>query len=94
MTKPSRMGVTGRYSSVASSARSPWASSTGVVWVWKPVMALGLPAWPTTSTACRRETRHTTRYFCTCPTLTDTGSGRSSSSKVTSIRGCMAATSP
>lgn len=30
----------------------------------------------------------------TCPTLTDTGSGRSSSSKVTSMRGCMAATRP
>ena len=23
-----------------------------MVWVWNPVMVLGLPAWPTTSTAC------------------------------------------
>lgn len=30
----------------------------------------------------------------TCPTRTDTGRGRCSSSKVTSIRGCMAATRP
>ena len=45
MTKPSMMGVREVYSSVASSALSPWASSTGVVWVWKPVMVLGLPAW-------------------------------------------------
>ena len=44
MTKPSMMGVREVYSSVASSALSPWASSTGVVWVWKPVMVLGLPA--------------------------------------------------
>jgi len=41
------------HSSVASSARSPYASSTGVVCVWKPVMVFGLPAWPTTSTACK-----------------------------------------
>lgn len=27
-----------------SSARSPTDSSTGVVWVWKPVMVLGRPA--------------------------------------------------
>lgn len=51
ITKPSRMGVTGRNSSVANSARSPWANNTGVVCVWNPVMVLGLPAWPTTSTA-------------------------------------------
>ena len=44
------IGVTGKYSSVASSARSPCASKTGVVCVWKPVIVLGLPAWPTTST--------------------------------------------
>ena len=40
------------YFSVASSARSPAASKTGVECVWKPVIVLGLPAWPTTSTAC------------------------------------------
>lgn len=51
ITKPSIMGVRDRYSSVASSARSPCASNTGVVCVWKPVIVLGLPAWPTTSTA-------------------------------------------
>ena len=44
MTKPSMMGVRAEYSSVASSALSPCASSTGVVWVWNPVMVLGLPA--------------------------------------------------
>ena len=54
MTKPSMTGVSVVYSSVASSARSPWASSTGVVCVWKPVMDFGLPAWPTTSTAWER----------------------------------------
>ena len=36
MTKPSIIGVSGRYSSVANSARSPWAKSTGVVCVWNP----------------------------------------------------------
>lgn len=39
------------HSSVASSARSPYVSRTGVVCVWKPVMVFGLPACPTTSTA-------------------------------------------
>ena len=39
------------YSSVASSARSPYANKTGVVCVWNPVIVFGLPAWPTTSTA-------------------------------------------
>ena len=39
------------HSSVASSARSPCANSTGVVCVWKPVIDFGLPACPTTSTA-------------------------------------------
>jgi hypothetical protein len=51
MTQPSRMGVTAIYLSVASSARSPVASSTGVVCVWNPVMVLGRPAceeWPAT----------------------------------------------
>jgi hypothetical protein len=33
---PSRMGVSGRYFSVPSSARSPADISTGVVCVWKP----------------------------------------------------------
>ena len=43
MTMPSSSEETGRYSSVASSARSPWLSRTGVVWVWKPVIVFGLP---------------------------------------------------
>lgn len=47
------IGVNVKYSSVASSALSPIASKTGVVWVWKPVIVFGLPAWPTTSTACK-----------------------------------------
>lgn len=51
ITKPSIIGVKGIYSSVASSALSPNARSTGVVCVWKPVIVFGLPAWPTTSTA-------------------------------------------
>ena len=34
----------GRYFWLASSARSPTLSSTGVVCVWKPVIALGRPA--------------------------------------------------
>ena len=42
MTTPSSTEVvSGRYSSVASSARSPMASSTGVVCVWKPVILWG-----------------------------------------------------
>ena len=45
------------HCSVASSARSPCANRTGVVCVWKPVMDFGLPACPTTSTACEREER-------------------------------------
>lgn len=45
------MGVNETYSSVASSALSPYASNTGVVCVWKPVIVLGFPACPTTSTA-------------------------------------------
>jgi hypothetical protein len=51
MTNPSMIGVSGTYSSAASSALSPNASRTGVVWVWKPVIVFGFPAWPTTSTA-------------------------------------------
>lgn len=43
ITKPSRMGVSDSYSSVASCARSPKPSSTGVLFVTKPVMVLGLP---------------------------------------------------
>ena len=39
------------YFSVPSSARSPTASSTGVVCVWKPVMVFGRPACATVSTA-------------------------------------------
>lgn len=45
------IGVKAMYSSVANSALSPYANNTGVVWVWKPVIVFGLPAWPTTSTA-------------------------------------------
>ena len=41
---PSRIGVTGRYFCVPSSARSPTLSKTGVVCVWKPVIVLGRPA--------------------------------------------------
>lgn len=33
ITKPSIIGVKETYSSVANSARSPWASNTGVVCV-------------------------------------------------------------
>lgn len=44
------------------------------MWVWKPVMVLGRPACPTTSTAC--------------PTRTATLSGFRFSSRVISIRGC------
>lgn len=36
MTVPSRMGDSGRYCSLPSSARSPALISTGVVCVWKP----------------------------------------------------------
>ena len=32
------------HSSVASSALSPYAKRTGVLWVWNPVMVLGFPA--------------------------------------------------
>lgn len=41
MTKPSRSGDSGRYCSVASSARSPALSSTGDVCVWKPAQEPG-----------------------------------------------------
>ena len=58
------IGVTGRYSSVANSALSPYERRTGVVCVWNPVIVFGFPACPTTSTAC--------------PTRTLTGKGRSS----------------
>ena len=80
MTNPSMIGVTGKYSSVASSALSPCARRTGVVWVWNPVIVFGFPAWPTTSTAW--------------PTLTLTGRGLRFSSKVTNILGCMAVARP
>ena len=43
MTKFSRMGVRGMYWSVASCARSPYAKSTGVLFVTNPVIVLGLP---------------------------------------------------
>ena len=103
MTKPSMMGVREVYSSVASSALSPWASSTGVVWVWKPVMVLGLPAWRIlTCQHWQHNNHHQTRLetltapttSTAWPTRTLTGSGLSSSSKVTSILGCMAVASP
>ncbi len=51
ITNPSRVDVSGTNSSVPSSARSLKPSRTGVVCVWKPVIVLGLPAWPTVSTA-------------------------------------------
>jgi len=51
MTTPSNTGVSGMYFSLANSARSPTESRTGVVWVWKPVIVFGRPAWPTMSTA-------------------------------------------
>lgn len=95
------------HSSVASSALSPYARSTGVVCVWNPVIDFGLPAWPTTSTAykensvsspsspCNKCVRVSEQWWLclrTCPTRTDTGSGRNSSSNVTNILGCMAVT--
>lgn len=95
------MGVSEMYSSVASSARSPIASRTGVVCVWKPVMVFGLPAWPTTSTACQgtREVNQSADYLMesipkqlkpTIPTRTGTGHELRSSVKVINMRGCMA----
>lgn len=51
MTKPSMTGESGMYSSVASSARSPNDSSTGVVCVCDPAIVFGVPALPITSTA-------------------------------------------
>jgi hypothetical protein len=47
-------------SSVANSPRSVVPSRTGVWCVWKPDIVRGLPAWPTTSTACK-----TIKYKCT-----------------------------
>lgn len=44
-------GVRHLYSSVASSALSPTANRTGVVWVCTPAIVLGVPAFPMTSTA-------------------------------------------
>jgi len=44
-------GVRHMYSSVASSALSPTANRTGVVWVCTPAIVLGVPAFPMTSTA-------------------------------------------
>lgn len=52
MTKPSSTCAYGMNSSVANSARSIVPSRTGVWCVWKPDIVRGLPAWPTTSTAC------------------------------------------
>ena len=51
MTTPSNTLVRLRYFSSSSSARSPCASSTGVLCVCHPVMVFGRPAWPTMSTA-------------------------------------------
>ena len=51
MTTPSSTFVNARYFSSSSSALSPCASSTGVLCVCQPVMVLGRPACPTTSTA-------------------------------------------
>lgn len=51
ITNPSITGVRHLYSSVASSALSPTANSTGVVWVCTPAIVLGVPAFPMTSTA-------------------------------------------
>lgn len=62
------------YFSVASSALSPAERRTGVEWVWNPVMVLGRPAWPTTSTAW--------------PTRTGTERGLRFSSTVNNILGC------
>jgi hypothetical protein len=62
------------YFSLASSALSPAAKRIGVDCVWKPVMVLGRPAWPTTSTAC--------------PTQTSTERGLRFSSTVINILGC------
>lgn len=43
---PSKVGATISNWSVASSALSAEASSTGVVWVWMPAMVFGVPAFP------------------------------------------------
>ena len=48
-------------SSVANSALSRCPNSTGVVCVWNPVIVFGLPACPTTSTACWNKMRTDTR---------------------------------
>ena len=80
-------------SSVASSARSDVPNRTGVECVWNPEIVLGLPAWPTTSTAyitvkiCNNATIY---CWLTCPTLTVTGKLSSSSLSVMSNRGYIA----
>lgn len=51
MTSPSSVLLSGMYSSSSSSARSPYANNTGVLCVCHPVIVLGRPAAPTTSTA-------------------------------------------
>ena len=44
MTTPSSTDDSAMYFEVASSARSPALSSTGVSCVWKPVIVFGRPA--------------------------------------------------
>ena len=78
ITSPSNTLLKHNHSSSSSSALSPYASNTGVLCVCHPVIVFGLPAWPTTSTAC--------------PTLTFTVSGFRFSSRVIRNRGYMAVT--
>ena len=73
ITNPSKTLVKLKYSSVANSALSVYASKTGVLCVWNPVIVFGRPACPTTSTAC--------------PTRTVTGRFLRFSSKVMRKRG-------
>jgi hypothetical protein len=62
--------------SILSDLSQEYSRTIGESLPWNPVMVFGFPACPTTSTAF--------------PTRTDTGRGRNSSSKVTSILGCIA----
>lgn len=56
-------GVRHLYSSVASSALSPTANKTGVVWVCTPAIVFGVPAFPMTSTAYKTILCYLNKYF-------------------------------
>ena len=77
-TPPTSSSTSTETPNASNSARSPYPSKTGVLWVCQPVIVFGLPAWPTTSTAC--------------PTRTLTCTGFNSSSTVIKNRGCIAVT--